>query len=543
MRRTKHKTCRYKVLLLATWQVAGATRYGSTHQQAWLTCCKVRGGSDPFDAAAAAALTLEEKRNGTSTLQTEEPAEVAIVVEEAAEAGAVAAADAFIEIEVFEHEKWGVGRTWMYRNGSPAQSLGDIKPSDSCEFTSEWSVDCTLEGNDADSDGWQYPTSDGGWSSKPDTKKHSEQSGLVRRRRWVRSMHQKEQQQQQQQQQQQTDETVQVSAELNFQSNSTASAANATASDTAADDSASAKDVIAGMCNKAITAATSAGDASTDDNSTVIDSTTDLDVDSGSSESFNAASEQDDWLFDSESAASESAEHSMSDNDSVITEATDTDASHDDEQQSTEVAVETLLEPEPMPPVIDTAAPNIAAVPVAVLGDTLQLTQAVAASAGNGIDSCSSSSSSGSALDSAAAVSATLQTSNTTAGAIAAHPVQALQQWWDREFNFRGFGIGVVKPVFAGSLFRRQDFGVGVRLPLTSHFHSWEAHGSLPLISTSLFMFWPLKVQTSIAFSFPAGQVKGWAVTGSTKTTDLLRAVTIGSSSKRDRAIKPKKRK
>jgi hypothetical protein len=38
-------------------------------------------------------------------------------------------------------------------------------------------------------------------------------------------------------------------------------------------------------------------------------------------------------------------------------------------------------------------------------------------------------------------------------------------------------------------------------------------------------------------------QVKGWAVIASTKTTDLLRAVTIGSSSKRDRAIKPKKRK
>jgi hypothetical protein len=144
MRRTKHKTCRYKVLLLATWQTlsaAGATRYGSNHQQAWLTCCKVRGGSDPFDAAAAAAaLTLEEKRNGTSTLHTVEPAEAAIVVEEAAgtEAVAAAAADASIEIEVFEHEEWGVGRTWMYRNGSPAQSLGDIKPSDSCEFTSEW---------------------------------------------------------------------------------------------------------------------------------------------------------------------------------------------------------------------------------------------------------------------------------------------------------------------------------------------------------------------------------------------------------------------
>jgi hypothetical protein len=335
------------------------------------------------------------------------------------------------------------------------------------------SVDCTLEGDDADSDGWQYPTSDGGWSSKPDTKKHSEQSGLVRRRRWVRSMHQKEQQQQQQQQQQ-TDETVQVSAELNFQSNSTASAANATASDAAAAESPSAKDVIAGMCNDAIAASTTAGDASTDDNSTAIDSTTtDLDdIDSGSSESFDAASEQDDWLFDSESAASESAEHSMSDDDGVITDATDPVASHDDEQASTEVAVETLLEPEPMPPVIDTAAPNIAAVPVAVLGDTLQLTQAVAASAGSGIESSSSSSSS--ALDSAAAVNATLQTSNTTAGAVAADPLQALQQWWDREFNFRGFGIGVVKPVFAGSLFRRQDFGVGIRLPLTSHFHSWE---------------------------------------------------------------------
>jgi hypothetical protein len=140
MQRTKLKTCRYKLLLLATWQasVAGAIRCGTTHQQAWLTCRKVRGGSDPFDAAAA-ALNLEEKRNGTSMLQTEEPVEAAVVAEEEANTGAeAAAAAASIEIEVFEHEEWGVGRRWMYRNGSPAQSLEDIKPGDSCEFTSEW---------------------------------------------------------------------------------------------------------------------------------------------------------------------------------------------------------------------------------------------------------------------------------------------------------------------------------------------------------------------------------------------------------------------
>jgi hypothetical protein len=332
------------------------------------------------------------------------------------------------------------------------------------------SVDCSLEGDAASSDGWQYPTSNGGWSSKPDTKKHSEQSGLVRRRRWVRSMHQKAEQQQQQQQ---TDGTVQVPAELTLSSNNTASAVNATASDAAAADSPSAKDVIAGMCNDAI-AATTADDASVGDNSTATDSATaDLDIDD-SSETSDVASEQDDWLFDSE-AASESTEHSNSDDDGVSTDAIDTGASHDDEQQLTEVAEQILLEPEPMPPVTDTAAPNIAAVPVAVLGDTLQLTQAVAASAGTVTDSFASSRSSSSALDSAAAANATtLQTSNTTAVAIAAHPLHALQQWWDREFNFRGFGIGVVKPVFAGSLFRRQDFGVGVRLPLTSHFHSWE---------------------------------------------------------------------
>jgi hypothetical protein len=274
----------------------------------------------------------------------------------------------------------------------------------------------------------------------------------------VRSMHQKEQQQQEEQA-----ETVQAPAELSSSVNSTTSAANVTASDAVAADSTTAKDVIAGICNEAMAAtATAAGDAAiADDISTATESTIDVNIDV-SSESYDAGSEHDDWLFDSESA-SESDEYSNSDDRSSV-DSSDADAIHDDEPQLADVAGELLLEPEPMPPVIDTAAPNIAAVPVAVLGDTLQLSQAVAASANSLSDTSitTSSSASSSAIDTAAAANAT------------EHPLQALQQWWDREFNFRGFGIGVVKPVFAGSLFRRQDFGVGIRLPLTSHFHSWE---------------------------------------------------------------------
>jgi hypothetical protein len=132
--RAKHKTC--QLLLFATWQAvfaAGAIRYGTAHQQAWFTCCKLRGGSDLFAGAANATL---ETRNGTSVLHADvaEPA----TAESAAAAEAAAASPASIEIEVFEHEQWGAGRTWQYKSGSPAQALEDIRPSDSCEFTSEW---------------------------------------------------------------------------------------------------------------------------------------------------------------------------------------------------------------------------------------------------------------------------------------------------------------------------------------------------------------------------------------------------------------------
>lgn len=40
--------------------------------------------------------------------------------------------------------------------------------------------------------------------------------------------------------------------------------------------------------------------------------------------------------------------------------------------------------------------------------------------------------------------------------------VTAVKGWWTEEFTFRGFGIGVVKPVFRGT-FLRPDVGVGIR--------------------------------------------------------------------------------
>lgn len=38
----------------------------------------------------------------------------------------------------------------------------------------------------------------------------------------------------------------------------------------------------------------------------------------------------------------------------------------------------------------------------------------------------------------------------------------AVRGWWTEEFTFRGFGIGIVKPLFRGVLLR-PDIGVGVR--------------------------------------------------------------------------------
>lgn len=42
------------------------------------------------------------------------------------------------------------------------------------------------------------------------------------------------------------------------------------------------------------------------------------------------------------------------------------------------------------------------------------------------------------------------------------HAVTAIKGWWTEEFTFRGFGIGLVKPVFRGVLLR-PDIGVGIR--------------------------------------------------------------------------------
>ncbi|KAG5188563.1 hypothetical protein JKP88DRAFT_262274 [Tribonema minus] len=89
----------------------------------------------------------------------------------------------------------------------------------------------------------------------------------------------------------------------------------------------------------------------------------------------------------------------------------------------------------------------------------------------------------------------------------------ALAQWWEREFVFRGFGVGLVKPLFAGYMLRGNlsDMGVGLRMPITSHFNCWEARRDLPLISSSLFFFWPLKVQTSFTMSVASAQLQDWA--------------------------------
>lgn len=42
------------------------------------------------------------------------------------------------------------------------------------------------------------------------------------------------------------------------------------------------------------------------------------------------------------------------------------------------------------------------------------------------------------------------------------HAVSAVKGWWSEEFTFRGFGIGIVKPIFRGMLLR-PDVGVGIR--------------------------------------------------------------------------------
>lgn len=40
--------------------------------------------------------------------------------------------------------------------------------------------------------------------------------------------------------------------------------------------------------------------------------------------------------------------------------------------------------------------------------------------------------------------------------------VTAVKGWWTEEFTFRGFGVGIVKPIFRGMLLR-PDVGVGIR--------------------------------------------------------------------------------
>lgn len=42
------------------------------------------------------------------------------------------------------------------------------------------------------------------------------------------------------------------------------------------------------------------------------------------------------------------------------------------------------------------------------------------------------------------------------------HAVTAVKGWWTDEFTFRGFGIGIVKPIFRGMLLR-PDVGIGIR--------------------------------------------------------------------------------
>lgn len=92
----------------------------------------------------------------------------------------------------------------------------------------------------------------------------------------------------------------------------------------------------------------------------------------------------------------------------------------------------------------------------------------------------------------------------------------ACKGWWAEEFTFRGFGIGFVKPVFRGLLLR-PDLGVGVRLPVTLHFRSWESREALPSVALSLFVLWPPAVQVSQAMSYPAELLQELATTAARK--------------------------
>lgn len=96
------------------------------------------------------------------------------------------------------------------------------------------------------------------------------------------------------------------------------------------------------------------------------------------------------------------------------------------------------------------------------------------------------------------------------------HALTAWKGWWEQEFLFRGFGIGFVKPVFRGLLLR-PDFGLGIRLPLTLHFRSWESREELPSIALSFFVLWPPAVQISQAMSYPAESLQEWATTAARK--------------------------
>ncbi|CAM9413363.1 unnamed protein product [Ascophyllum nodosum] len=99
--------------------------------------------------------------------------------------------------------------------------------------------------------------------------------------------------------------------------------------------------------------------------------------------------------------------------------------------------------------------------------------------------------------------------------------VTAVKGWWADEFTFRGFGIGITKPIFRGMLLR-PDVGLGVRLPLTLHFRSWERQVALPAISSSFFVLWPPAVQVSHAVSYPAELLQEW-------TTAAVRKIMVSS--------------
>ncbi|CAM9233558.1 unnamed protein product [Choristocarpus tenellus] len=90
------------------------------------------------------------------------------------------------------------------------------------------------------------------------------------------------------------------------------------------------------------------------------------------------------------------------------------------------------------------------------------------------------------------------------------HALTAVREWWEDEFTFRGFGIGVVKPIFRGVLLR-PDIGLGIRLPLTLHFRSWEQRDTLPSVTASFFVFWPPAFQISHALSYPTETLQEWS--------------------------------